>query len=90
MEVHMNTMVLIKIGNGTFEQWKEGFDNLADMRSQFSRDAMVGRVDDHTAIVLVDVFDPAGMMKMFSSDEAIKIAKELGVERTPYKLEAMG
>ncbi len=86
----MNTMVLIKIGNGTFEQWKKGFDDLVEIREKFSRNAMVGKVDDHTAIVLVDVFDPKGMMEMFASDEAIKIAKELGVERTPYKILPMG
>ena len=86
----MNTLVLIKIGNGTFDQWKKGFDDLAHMREKFSRDAMVGKVDDHTALVAVDVFDSAGMMEMFNSDEAKKIATEMGVERIPFKLQPMG
>ena len=86
----MNTLVLIKIGNGTFDQWKKGFDDLAHMREKFSRDAMVGKVDDHTALVAVDVFDPAGMMEMFNSDESKKIATEMGVERIPFKLQPMG
>ena len=86
----MNTLVLIKIGNGTFDQWKKGFDDLAHMREKFSRDAMVGKVDDHTALVAVDVFDPAGMMEMVNSDEAKKMAEEMGVVRTPFKLQAMG
>ena len=86
----MNTMVMIEINNGTFDDWKKGFDDLADQRAQFSRDAMVGKVDDHTALVAVDVFDPAGMMEMFNSDEAKKIAAELGIERTAYKLQPMG
>ena len=86
----MNTMVMIEISNGTFEDWKKGFDDLADMRAQFSRNAKVGKVDDHTAIVVVDVFDPAGMMAMFQSDEAKRIAEEMGVVRTPFKLQAMG
>ena len=47
-------------------------------------------MDDHTAIVVVDVFDPAGMMAMFNSDAAKKMAEEMGVVRTPYKLQAMG
>ena len=72
------------------DRWKKGFDDLADKRAQFSRDAKVGKVDDHTAIVVVDVFDPAGMMAMFNSDEAKKIAEEMGVVRTPFKLQAMG
>ena len=56
----MNTLVLVKIGNGTFDQWKKSFDDLAHMREKFSRDPMVGKVDDHTALVTVDVFDPQG------------------------------
>ena len=86
----MNTLVLITISNGTFDQWKKGFDDVAHMREKFSRDAMVGKVDDHTALVAVDVFDPAGMMEMFNSDEAKKMAAELGVVRTPFKLQPMG
>jgi len=30
----MNTMVMIEINNGTFDDWKKGFDDLADMRAQ--------------------------------------------------------
>ncbi len=86
----MNTMVMIEISNGTFDEWKKGFDALEDQRLQFSRDAKVGKVDDHTAIVVVDVFDPTGMMAMFNSDAAKKMAEEMGVVRTPYKLQAMG
>ncbi len=86
----MNTMVMIKINNGTYDEWKKSFDDLADKRAQFSRDAKVGKVDNHTAIVVVDVFDPAGMMAMFNSDEAKRIAEEMGVVRTPFKLQAMG
>ena len=81
---------MIEISNGTFDEWKKGFDALEDQRLQFSRGAKVGKVDDHTAIVVVDVFDPAGMMAMFNSDAAKKMAEEMGVVRTPYKLQAMG
>ena len=86
----MNTLVLVKIGNGTFDQWKKSFDDSAHMREKFSRNPMVGKVDDHTALVAVDVFDPAGMMEMFNSDEAKKMATEMGVERIPFKLQPMG
>ena len=86
----MNTMVMIEINNGSFDDWKKSFDDLADKRAEFSRNAKVGKVDDNNAIVVVDVFDPAGMMAMFNSDEAKKMAEEMGVVRTPYKLQAMG
>ena len=86
----MNTLVLVKIGNGAFDQWKKSFDDSAHMREKFSRDPMVGKVDDRTALVTVDVFNPAGMMEMFNSDEAKKIAAEMCIERTAYKLQPMG
>ena len=47
----MNTMVMIEINNGTFDEWKKGFDALADQRAQFSRDAKVGKVDDNTLLL---------------------------------------
>ena len=56
----MNTLVLVKIGNGTFDQWKKSFDDSAHMREKFSRDPMVGKVDDHTALVMVDVLTLQG------------------------------
>ncbi len=86
----MNTMVMIKINNGNYDQWKEFFDQTADMRTSFGNDFLVGKVDDHTAIVVADVFDPAGMQAAFNSDFAKKSAEELGVVRTPYKVQAMG
>ena len=51
---------------------------------------VINQLTYHTAIVVVDVFDPAGMMAMFNSDEAQKMAEELGVVRTPFKIEAIG
>jgi hypothetical protein len=33
----MNTMVMIEISNGTFDEWKKGFDALEDQRLQFSK-----------------------------------------------------
>ena len=56
----MNTLVLVKIGNGTFDQWKKSFDDSAHMREKFSRDSTVGKVDDHTALVMVDVLTLQG------------------------------
>jgi hypothetical protein len=86
----MNTMVLVEINNSTFDEWKKSFDSLASFREQFSRNSKVGKIDEHTAVVITDVFDPQGMMSMFASDEAKKIAEEMGVTRTAYKLQSMG
>jgi len=83
-------MVHVKINNGTYDQWKERFDQTADMRAGFANEFLVGKVDDTTAIMVADVFDPAGMQAALNSDALKQISEELGVVRTPYKLQAMG
>ncbi len=48
---------------------------------------MVGKVDENTAIVTADIFDPEGMKQAFSDPEMEKRLEEMGVERTMYMLQ---
>jgi hypothetical protein len=52
------------------------------MRSKFMRDALVGKVDENTAVVTVDIFDPEGMKQAWSDPELGKILEEMGIEHT--------
>jgi len=63
------------------------FDGNAEMRAKFMRDAFVGKVDENTAIVTADIFDPEGMKQAFSDPEMEKRLEEMGVERTMYMLQ---
>ena len=46
-------------------EWKNFFDGNAEMRAKFMRDTLVGKVDENTAIVTADIFDPEGMKQAF-------------------------
>ena len=37
------------------------FDGDAENRAKFMRDVLVGKVDENTAVVTADIFDPEGM-----------------------------
>jgi len=45
---------------------------------------LVGKVDENTAIVTADIFDPEGMKQALSDPELGKSFEEMGIEHTIY------
>ena len=83
----LNTMIVVKLKKTNYTEWKNFFDGNAEMRAKFMRDALVGKVDENTAIVTADIFDPEGMKQAFSDPEMGNRLEEMGVERTMYMLQ---
>ena len=51
-------MIVLKMKNCTYDDWKKAFDADAEMQAEFMRETIVGKVDEQTAIVSADVFAP--------------------------------
>ena len=83
----LNTMIVVKLKKTNYTEWKKFFDGNAEMRAKFMRDAFVGKVDENTAIVTADIFDPEGMKKTLSDPELGKSFEEMGIEHTIYMLQ---
>ena len=83
----LNTMIVVKITKTNYTEWKKLFDGDAENRAKFMRDALVGKVDENTAVVTADIFDPEGMKQVFSDPELGKIFEEMGIEHTIYMLQ---
>jgi len=83
----LNTMIVVKITKTNYTEWKKLFDGDAENRAKFMRDALVGKVDENTAIVTADIFDPEGMKQALSDPELGKIIEEMGIEHTIYMLQ---
>ena len=83
----LNTMIVVKMTKTNYTEWKKLFDGDAEMRSKFMRDALVGKVDENTAVVTADIFDPEGMKQALSGPEVDKLLKEMGIEHTIYMLQ---
>ena len=83
----LNTMIVVKMTKTNYTEWKKLFDGNAEMRSKFMRDALVGKVDENTAIVTADIFDPEGMKQTLSDPELGKSFEEMGIEHTIYMLQ---
>ena len=54
----LNTMIVLKMKNCTYDDWKKAFDADAEMQAEFMRETIVGKVDEQAAIVRADVFSP--------------------------------
>jgi hypothetical protein len=83
----LNTMIVVKITKTNYTKWKKLFDGDAENRAKFMRDALVGKVDENTAVVTSDVFDPEGMKQALSDPELGKSFEEMGIEHTIYMLQ---
>ena len=83
----LNSMIVVKMKNTNYSEWKKLFDGNAEMRSKFMRDALVGKVDENTAVVTADIFDPEGMKQALSDPELGKSFEEMGIEHTIYMLQ---
>ena len=46
----LNTMVIIKMNNCTYDEWKKAFDADSASDAEFMRDVIVGNVDDLSLI----------------------------------------
>ena len=57
----LNTMIVLKMKNWTYDEWKKAFDADAEMQAEFMRETIVGKVDEQTALVSADVFAPEKM-----------------------------
>ena len=83
----LNTMIVVKMTKTNYTEWKKLFDGDAENRAKFMRDALVGKVDENTAVVTADVFDPEGMKQTLSDPELGKSFEEMGIEHTIYMLQ---
>jgi len=58
----------------------------AEVQSQMMRNTIVGKVDDETAMISTEVFNPDMVGQFMSSDEFKQMEKELGLSPEVYQL----
>ena len=83
----LNTMLVVKMTKSNYTEWKKLFDEDAEKQEKFMKDTLVGKIDENTAVVTSDVFDPEGMQTHISDPEQSKIFEEMGIEHTVYMLQ---
>jgi hypothetical protein len=69
-----------------YTEWKKLFDEDAAKQEKFMKDTLVGKIDENTAVVTADIFDPEGMQTHILDPDQSKICEEMGIEHTIYML----
>ena len=82
----MNTLILVKISNVTYDEWKKKFDSDSEVHSKMMRNTLVGKVDEKTAMISTEIFDQEMVGQFMTSDEFKKLEQELGLSHEVYKL----
>ena len=82
----MNTLIIVKMKNTTYDNWKIKFDDDADAQSKMMRNTIVGKVDDTTAMISTEVFNPELVGEFMTSDKFKKMEKELGLSHEVFQL----
>ena len=80
-------MLVVKMTKSNYTEWKKLFDEDAEKQEKFMKDILVGKIDENTAVVTADIFDPEGMQTHISDPEQSKIFEEMGIEHTIYMLQ---
>lgn len=70
----------------SFDEWRIVFDQDEPIRHQFANDFVVGRVDNHTAMIKCDVFDPEKMDEIMSIRMAEPDITRLGLSHEIFEL----
>ena len=83
----LNTMLVVKMTKSNYTEWKKLFDEDAEKQEKFMKDTLVGKIDENTAVVTADIFDPEGMQTHISDPEQSKIFEEMDIEHTVYMLQ---
>ena len=68
-----------------FEEWKSVYDGDRDLRNQFMKDDIVGKVSENCAMIKFTVTDPERMEQVMS-ERIPEIAPSLGLEHEIYTL----
>jgi len=80
-------MLVVKMTKSNYTEWKKLFDEDAEKQEKFMKDTLVGKIDENTAVVTADIFDPEGMQTHISDPEQSKIFEEMGIEHRVYMLQ---
>ena len=69
----------------SYDEWKSVYDGDFELRKQFMKDDIVGKVDENTAMIKATITDPEKMQKVMS-ERIPEIAPKLGLEHEMYTL----
>ena len=72
----------------SYNEWKSVYDGDLELRKQFMKNDLVGKVNENTVMIKATITDPEKMEKVMS-ERIPEIAPKLGLEHEIYTLTKM-
>ena len=88
MGVSIMEMLIIAKFTCSYDEWKTIYDGDLELRQQFMKDDLVGKVNENTAMIKATIIDAEKMEKVMS-ERIPEIAPKLGLEHEIYTLTKM-
>ena len=82
----MNTLIIVKMSKIKYEDWKSKFDEDNEIQSKMMKNTIVGRVNENTAMICTEVFNPDMVAEFMHSDEFKNMEEDLGLSHEVYQL----
>ena len=85
----MEMLMIVKFTKVNFDEWLAVFEADGKMRSKFMKDDIVGKIDDHTAMVKTTIFNQEGL----ASAMAIRmpeLVEQMGLTNEMFVLKPAG
>tara|TARA_S200000501_G_C20608322_1_gene649099 strand:+ start:95 stop:355 length:261 start_codon:yes stop_codon:yes gene_type:complete len=83
----MNTLIIVKMTKVNYNDWKLKFDEDSEAQSKMMRNTVVGKVDENTAMIFTEVFNPELVQEFMNSDNFKEMENNLGLSHEVYAVE---
>ena len=75
----MQIVAKVTISNSNFEVWSKFFNDYKEKRSEFVKNEVVKKINDHEARVTFEITDLEGLTNLSASEKITSREAELGV-----------
>jgi len=81
----MEMLIIARFSKVSYEEWLAAFEADGEMRSKFMKNDVVGKVNDHTAVIKTTIFDQEAMAIRMP-----ELVEQMGIEHEMFVLTPAG
>jgi hypothetical protein len=85
----MEMLIIARFSKVNYEEWLAAFEADGEMRSKFMKNDVVGKVNDHTAVIKTTIFDQEAMEEAMAI-RMPELVEQMGIEHEMFVLTPAG
>ena len=85
----MEMLIIARFSKVSYEEWLAVFEADGEMRSKFMKNDVVGKVNDHTAVIKTTILDQEAMEEAMAI-RMPELVEQMGIEHEMFVLTPAG